>query len=310
MKPQIRVAFAAFWPGFQPDLFRRFFPFVYDKYDLVVSDRPEVAFHSVFAPGWRPYGDPTHAQSMPTLQPGDYLRVFITGENVEPDMGRCDFAISFSTLLDHPRHLRLPLWVYENRLTGFTPASLVKDPSTDWEAVARAKTKFCNYVYSHGVAYRDRIFDALCAYKAVDSAGPHRNSLGWTPATEPTRLAGKVAFLRDYRFTLSLENTFWPGYETEKLVDPIYAASVPIYAGDPAASARYNPDAFIDLANFPSLGAMIDYVRAVDDDPKRLAKMLAAPFYRDNAVPEALQDAATAAFFDRIFETAIARRSG
>jgi hypothetical protein len=42
MKPQLRVAFAYFWPGFTADHFRAFFPFVYDKYDLVPSQIREL----------------------------------------------------------------------------------------------------------------------------------------------------------------------------------------------------------------------------------------------------------------------------
>ena len=60
MKPQLRVAFAYFWPGFTADHFRAFFPFVYDKYDLVPSQNPEIVFYSVFAPQFRPYADPRH----------------------------------------------------------------------------------------------------------------------------------------------------------------------------------------------------------------------------------------------------------
>ena len=50
MRTQIKVAFAFFWPGFAPDHFRTYFPYIYEKYDLVVSQQPEVVFHSVFAP--------------------------------------------------------------------------------------------------------------------------------------------------------------------------------------------------------------------------------------------------------------------
>ena len=72
--------------------------------------------------------------------PGKFVRVFMTGENFEPDMSVCEFAITFSSLVHHENHLRLPLWVYENRAWGYGPERLVKRADTDWEKVAAEKT--------------------------------------------------------------------------------------------------------------------------------------------------------------------------
>src|SRR5215469_16926646 len=128
MKPTITVNFSWFWAGFTFDTFLTMFPSISKHYDLQVTDNPEVLFYSVF-------GD-QYWETMPPAPSGDFVRVFITGENVEPAMEQCDFAISFSALVDSPRHLRLPLWVYESRCWGLTPEALVKRPDTDWEKVA------------------------------------------------------------------------------------------------------------------------------------------------------------------------------
>lgn len=307
MKPQIRVAFAYFWPTFMLDSFRSYFPYVYEKYDLVLSDTPEVVFYSVYSPGFIPYGDPRRpAVGVP---PGPYLRVFFTGENFEPPMEHCDFAISYSSQTDSPNHLRLPLWVYENRGWGYGPERLVKDASTDWEKIAAEKTRFCNFVYMHHVRYRDDILVALSRYKRVDSAGRCRNNMnGWTVPHEPNRLAGKLDFFARYKFTLALENAVWPGYTTEKLVDPMYVNSIPIYAGDPGARESFNPGSYIDAAAFESIPLMLEYVREVDNNRDLYLKTLAAPFYRNNEVPEYASDERILAFFDRIFAAALARR--
>ena len=34
MRPRIRIAFRRFWPGFVPEDFARWFPFLADRYDL------------------------------------------------------------------------------------------------------------------------------------------------------------------------------------------------------------------------------------------------------------------------------------
>lgn len=311
MTAPIRVAFAYFWPGFAPEHFRAFFPYAFAGYDLALSNDPEIVFYSVFSPQFRAYADPRNIEPCVTIGAGKYLRVFLTGENFEPAMHDCEFAISFSALTDHANHLRLPLWVYENRGWGYGPERLVKDAHTDWEKLAAEKSRFCNFLYQHDVPFRNAVLDTVARYKPVDSAGPCRNTMkGWTVPMVPNRLQGKLDFFRHYKFTLAVENILWPGYMTEKLVDPMYAASIPIYVGDPQAHLSFNPESYIDFNRFASMTAMLDYVRAVDNDRDLYLKMLAAPFYRANTVPDYARDETIAAFFHRIFETALSRRRG
>jgi hypothetical protein len=243
------------------------------------------------------------------VMPGNYVRVFFTGENVEPAMEKCEFALSFSRLVDHPNHMRLPIWVYGARKFGYTPDKLVKSTDIDWEKVAVEKTEFCNFVYSHNVPFRNRVFSALNAYRRVDAAGVcmHNmngrripDSLNWQVA--------KLEFLRRYKFTLAVESALWPGYVTEKLVHPMFAGSIPIYVGDPMVSDSFNPDAYIDFARFATMREMIEFVREVDNDHALYLKMLAAPFFRDNKVPEYARDETILAFFERIFIAARERR--
>jgi len=306
-KPRIGVAFAHFWRGFRPETFAAFFPQMFENFDIHLSPRPQVVFHSVFHHGFIPFEDQSHPSPVVEVPPGDYVRVFLTGENVEPDMARCEFAISFSRRVVHPNHLRLPLWVYENRAFGFPPGALVRSEGADWEAIAAAKTRFCNFVYSHEVPLRDRLFHALSAYRPVDSAGRVHNTMGgWTVPLEPNRLAGKVAFMRDYKFTLATENAIWPGYASEKLADPFFANSIPIYLGDPLAREDFNPDAFIEGTG-RSTEEIVETVREIDNDPARYIAMLSAPPFKGNIIPDYARDETIRDFFSRIFETALAR---
>src|SRR5262245_8068056 len=309
MKPQIKIAFAYFWHGFTPAAFKGFFPYVYDKYDLVLSRTPEVVFYSVFSPQYQLYRDQRFSSPEVTLPAGDYLRVFFTGENYEPVMDACEFAISFSTLVNHPNHLRLPLWVYENRGWGYGPERLIKAASTECETVAREKTGFCNFVYPRPVPFRNHIFSAFNAYKRVDAAGPCLNNMnGWCVPKQPNRLEGKVQFLKRYKFTLAVENTIWPGYVTEKLVDPMFAGTVPIYIGDPTARRHFDTASYVDFADFDSMTQMFGFVRELDNDDALYLKMLAAPYYRNNTLPAFASEARIAGFFDKIFAAALARR--
>ncbi len=309
MKPEIRVAFKNFWAGFQAEHFRDFFPFVYQKYELVPSRTPEVIFYSVFSRQFTLNARYRNHSPLVRYPAGDYIRIFFTGENFEPDLSSCEFAITFSRLVDHPNHLRLPLWVYENRGWGYGPERLVKDANTDWEKIAREKTSFCNFIYSAEVPYRDAVFHLLQQYKHVDAAGFCLNNMsGWTIPRVPNRLDPKIEFLHRFKFTLAIENMIWPGYMTEKLVDPMYAFSIPIYIGDPQAKLTFDPASYIDFSCFQNMREMIEFVRDVDNDDSLYLKMLAAPFYRDNIIPKFAQPETILGFFDRIAEAVFARR--
>jgi hypothetical protein len=285
----------------------RFTPWFFEKYDLVLSPDPELVIYSVFTPGnGVPLLGGHFSRAMPVLPKGRYVRVFMTGENVEPVMEDCDFAVTFSRLIDHPNHLRRPLWVGALSSAGSSPQALVKDPSTDWEKVARAKTRFCNYVYSKDVDFRVGILRELERYKSVDAVGLSQNNQGGRLV--PPGQEAKVDFLRSYKFTLALENTIWPGYTTEKLVEPMVAASIPIYVGDPQVHLEFNPESYIDFSRFASLKEMLEFVREVDNNDRLYIDMLSRPFYRDNAIPKCARRETYLCYFDRIYAEVLRRR--
>ena len=309
MKQRVQVAFARFWPGFTLEGFLNLLPFLTEEFDLVVSQDPDIVFYSVFVPQYRPYADPRFSSPAAQFPKGDYVRVFLTGENVEPLMESCEFAISFSALVRHPNHMRLPLWAYENQGWGVGLDRLIKRADTDWEKVAAEKTAFCNFVYDHDMPFRNAIFTELNRYKRVDAAGRAMNNMdGWRVTKVPNRLIGKLDFLRRYKFTLSIENTIWPGYTTEKIVDPMFVGSIPIYVGDPLASNTFDPASYVDYTRFTSIAEMLEFVREVDNDPALYFKMLAAPNFRGNTIPETVSAKTVSFFFRRIFAAGLARQ--
>jgi len=50
--------------------------------------------------------------------------------------------------------------------------------------------------------------------------------------------------VRRYRFGIAYENTAWPGYVTEKIIDCFVAGVVPVYLGAPDVSDYVPPLAF------------------------------------------------------------------
>jgi hypothetical protein len=91
---------------------------------------------------------------------------------------------------------------------------------------------------------------------------------GWDDTTNmPRQLAAKLAEIRSvfrgpcdnkhellsqYKYTIAYENTAYPGYVTEKVIDAMVAASVPVYLGAPDIASDLPKDAYIDARAFSS----------------------------------------------------------
>jgi alpha(1,3/1,4) fucosyltransferase len=67
--------------------------------------------------------------------------------------------------------------------------------------------------------------------------------------------------MRQYKFCLCYENASYPGWLTEKILDAMFAGSVPIYLGDPEAAKLVPPAAFIDKRNFRDYDALYAYLK-------------------------------------------------
>lgn len=62
----------------------------------------------------------------------------------------------------------------------------------------------------------------------------------------------KHELLSRYKFTIAYENTAYPGYVTEKVIDAIVAGSVPVYMGAPDIAEQLPAEAFIDAKSLNS----------------------------------------------------------
>lgn len=55
----------------------------------------------------------------------------------------------------------------------------------------------------------------------------------------------KLNFLKDYRFSVEIENAPIEGYFTEKILDCFRTGTIPVYCGDPSICERFDPDGII-----------------------------------------------------------------
>jgi len=186
-----------------------------------------------------PYGNDIPAK-------GNYTRVGYFCENIKPDLTVCEWAFGVPREEDikHPNYKRIQ-W------HGVDPNSLIKKPGYDPGKILASKTKFCNFLYSNPVPYREAFFRQLSKYKKVDAAGASMNNM---PAID-TLYKGdkwkvKRQFLSEYKFAIAFENDTFPGYQTEKLYDAMMADSIPIYCGDPFVGDIFNTQSFINAAEY------------------------------------------------------------
>ncbi len=251
------------------------------RYDVVLTDKPDYLFYSVFGNAHHRFGG---------------IRIFWTGENVVPNFNYCDYALGFHHLEFGDRYFRLPLWrIYTRALEQ----ALAKNDR--FPAEQRLNRTFCAFVVSNVKqtdGRREELFEKLSAYKVVDSGGRYRNNVGGP-------VADKIAFQSGYKFAIAAENTYCPGYTTEKILDAFAAGCVPIYYGDPLAVRDFNPEAFINAHDFKTTANLIAHIQKVDNDADLYLKMARAPAFRRNKIPADLTDARILDFLGNIFDQPI-----
>lgn len=278
MAAPIKIKFLDGYPGFLTD--RNLYTYRLDtRFDLEISDDPDFVFFGVI--GYE------HARA----RYDKCIRIWYTDENFRPDFTKCDYALTFDYMEKEPRNLRFPLYV-----RGCQWSWLVKSPQADLEAMLRTKTRFCNFVYANADArIRQEFFHKLSRYKRVDAAGRVCNNVGYLADN-------KLDFLSPYKFTIAFENASWPGYTTEKIVDPMLVGSMPIYWGNPLIERDFNPRSFVNCHEFSSLDEVVDEVIRLDqDDSLYLAKMK-EPWFHDNVPNEYFGSTYLTDFFARVFE--------
>lgn len=258
MKKKIKIGFSDFWPGFDPEN-NYFTKLLSQKYELEVCDQPDFLFHSVYSLDYLNY---------------DCIRILYTAENIRPNFFESDYAFSFDYPEKTERHFRFPYYGWR-----VDPALIIKH-SIDIDAIVAEKTRFCNMVVSNSNA-KERIefFHKLSKYKKVDSGGRYLNNVGGP-------IADKVAFLKQYKFTLAFENSSFPGYTTEKITEPMLVHSIPIYWGNPSVDKDFNTRSFVNIHDYPSWDAAIEAIIRIDQDEELYRSYLKEPYFKDNVVNE------------------------
>ena len=271
MKKKLKIGFADFVSRWDP-VNNYFYNLLSKYYDLEISNEPEILFCTS-------YGHDRYKYRC--------LKIFYTGENERPDLKEMDFAMSFD-YLDDKRHLRLPLYTLYiemaegERRKGKKFNDLNVD-ETIMEALCRGRTReealkawhakkgFCCFINSNPHAeLRIRLFKKLSEYKKVDSGGKVMNTLGYT-------VKDKIDFIRNYRFVFAMENSSADGYTTEKIVEPFFTDSIPLYWGNKLVHKDFNPLTFVNYHEFENDERFIEKVIEIDQNEDLAVNMLMQP---------------------------------
>jgi len=262
VKEKLRVKFVDFWVDMNDEKSNFFYKILSKNYHVEFSDTPDVLFYSHFGTRYMQY---------------PCTRILYSPENIRPDFSKTDYAISFD-FLDDPRHLRMPLWAlyYKNE---FAEDENLERKFEEWQN----RKNFCCIVVSNEHA-KERIdfYKNLNAKIKVDSAGRWNNNIGkeLLPGTD-----NKLDFIKDYRFVISFENSSYPGYTTEKLIEPLMAGCIPIYWGDPQVGLDFNLKRFISVAGIHQFDDTVKRVIEIENN-KILAKdILKEPIFANNKIP-------------------------
>lgn len=249
----IKVKFVDFWSDFDMHNFI-FYKLLIQKYNVIVSDQPDLLFYSV--------NGKKHLKYTCT-------KIFYTGENIRPDFKDCDFAFSFDDI-ENNKNYRLPLFALYDDIHKLVNKEIIP------EKVLARKHKFCCFVVSNPSSQvRNDFFIHFSRLKHIDSGGVLFNNING-------KITSKRAFIRDYKFVIAFENTSYPGYTTEKIFEPLLEDCIPIYWGNPQINKDFNPGRFINCHDFPNFEEVMKHVLEVDANDELYLQYLREPAFENN----------------------------
>lgn len=256
---KIKVNFVDFWPGFDKTN-NYFYNLLKDGFDVEISHNPDYLFFSIFGNQNLTYR---------------CTKIFYTGENVPPPLQFCDYSFSFDYLND-ARNYRLPHYLLYDGYYDLIRPKVIDE--------SMANRKFCNFVASNGACdVRNQFVNQLSNYKKVDCGGRWMNNIGYA-------VQDKRKFQSEYKFSIAFENNAYrpqfPGYTTEKIMEPMTVNSVPIYWGNPDVYKEFNTKSFVNFYDFGNMSSMIEYIIELDKNTDKYLEVLAQPWFDNNEVPE------------------------
>lgn len=281
---KLKLNFVDFWPNLNKrDNY--FYNLLSTKYSVEIDEtNPDILFFSV-----------DYEKKRERDRYKNCLRVFYTGENVDPNWDECDLAYTFRHS-DDIREYRLPLWALH--LNWFNvPYNNDRDQAYLHDIdlfLNKSKTNqlykpdFCSFIASQPKGKRVEFVPKLSKYKTVTCAGQLYNNIG-NPLVGRGDQIYKIDYLKSFKFNISMENTQSMGYCTEKIIHSMFSMCIPIYWGSKSVVDDFNPNSFINCHNFSSDEEVIEKIKEIDMDTEKYKDILREPWFNNNEIPNFVQ---------------------
>ena len=255
-----KISFVNFWSNFVAT--QNWFTCFLDKYNIrytVVDKDPDIIIYSGFG---------EFNKNLITTKPVRTVHYSVeTWRGIDP---RADLNLTFDHATEH-NNIRFPAWIiWGDDRDCRTALSLDKNLQLKKEN----KEKFCCFVYSHDVGYRNKFCMDLSQYKKVDAGGRCLNNIGG-------RVDNKIEFQRQYKFCIAYENAVHLGGTDEKILEAYQSNCIPIYYGNETITSDFNKETFINAHDFSSNEELIEYIKRVDTDEELYNSYLNKPVYSD-----------------------------
>ena len=197
----------------------------------------------------------------------DAINICVETENIFPDMNKCDYAIGYPFQIVSDRYIQKS---YANWFLHYNQQ--IKNARKN---VIRPRNKFCGAMISNSLGkFRNIFLNKLNKYKTIDNAGKFKKNVIFVNNPNIDRYQNKINFLRQYKFSIAMENSFNTGYVTEKIITCFLAGTIPIYYGDVCLEYFINPKTFIQIKPWDDFTEKIILIKKIDNDDKLYFNML------------------------------------
>jgi len=200
------------------------------------------------------------------------IKIAYYTENKLPDFNIADYAISQSHINFLDRSFRLPYLIglnfknFNNSLFTLIRQYVSRYP----------RTKFCAAVISNNhsfTRFRLNFIKQLNRYKRVDMGGKFHNNIG--------KIKNKISFLKNYKFSIAMENSEGDGYISEKIIDSFLSGTIPIYYGDYMIDEYLNPKSYILIRGREDINKKIQFIKKIDKSDYLYKKIIKENVFTD-----------------------------
>jgi len=209
------------------------------------------------------------------------IKIAFFTENQLPDLNFADYAIGLGHINHLDRFFTFPYFVYEltKRNINIKDFEIIRNEVLN----SRKREKFCAAVITNPIGFRLYFIKELNKYKNIDMGGRFHNNIGG-------HVKDKIEFLKQYKFSLAMENSEADGYTSEKIIDAYLAGTIPIYYGDYMVDDYINPKTYILIRSQRDMANKINYIKRIDNDDNLYRSILKEKVFIDNFFVDNIQN--------------------